>query len=68
MSITNTLPSRLAVSHCMICGGTKPIAPTRSRWVAPASSTKSRSRITKGWISGGAVARSGPATNTFDVT
>jgi hypothetical protein len=52
----------------MIWGGTNPIAPTRSRRVTPSSSTKSRSRITKGWISGGAAARSGPLTNTFAVT
>src|SRR5437867_545172 len=54
MSMTKTRPSRLALSHCMIWGGTKPMTPTRRRRGIPPSSMKSRSRITYGWIRGGA--------------
>ena len=43
MSRTVTCPSRCARSHCMICGGTKPMMPMRIGWVAPAPSVRSRS-------------------------
>jgi hypothetical protein len=41
MSVATILPSRLPLSHCMICGGTKPITPILSTCLAPVSSSSS---------------------------
>ena len=40
MSLVKTLPSRLALSHVMICGGTKPTTPILTVCFAPAVSVK----------------------------
>ena len=49
MSMVVALPSRCALSHCTICGGTKPITPILIVCFAPASSMTSRSSTSHGF-------------------